>query len=88
MTARTTTRVVLSALAATTAATGFGLYAGTAHAATTTTQTLSYAAVEDTYSSSARPTFNGSAATTLVAGAAGADTSITFLKFHVPTLPA
>ncbi|MET7420605.1 DNRLRE domain-containing protein [Dactylosporangium sp. NPDC005555] len=56
-------------------------FAGSAGAATT--DIVRTGAGEDGYSSSSRPSFNFGASDTLVAGRAGTDTMVTYLKFTV-----
>ncbi|WP_433079863.1 DUF7594 domain-containing protein [Dactylosporangium sp. CA-052675] len=68
---------------------GFGtmIHSGAAAAAETTDVVRSGAA-EDTYSSSARPTYTFGSAPTLVAGRQGGDTMVAFVKFKVGALGA
>ncbi|WP_432978554.1 CBM96 family carbohydrate-binding protein [Dactylosporangium sp. CA-233914] len=63
---------------------GFGttVHSGAAAAAETTDVVRSGAA-EDTYSSSARPTYNFGSSPTVVAGRQGGDTMVAFFKFKV-----
>ncbi|UWZ60120.1 DNRLRE domain-containing protein [Dactylosporangium aurantiacum] len=63
------------------AAAGTVALAGTAGAETT--DIVRTGAGEDGYSSSSRPTYNFGASDTLVAGRAGGDTMVTYLKFTV-----
>ncbi|MEV4514867.1 DNRLRE domain-containing protein [Dactylosporangium sp. NPDC049525] len=69
------------------AALAIGAAAGTVffsgNAGAETTDIVRTAAGEDGYSSSSRPTYNFGASDTLVAGRAGGDTMVTYLKFTV-----
>ncbi|GGM60579.1 DNRLRE domain-containing protein [Dactylosporangium sucinum] len=69
------------------AALAIGAGVGTAvlsgHAGAETTDVVRSGAVEDSYSSSSRPTYNFGSSDTLVAGRQGGDTMVTYLKFTV-----
>src|SRR3954471_1893999 len=74
-------------LAAATVATG--TLATTANAfAATSTDSVRVAAGDDTYASSARPTYTFGKSSSLVAGSNGSDAMDTFLRFTVGSLPA
>jgi hypothetical protein len=77
-------RVLPFALAAL-AATGSLAVTGTAHAADSTVRVT---AGDDTYASSARPTYTFGNSTSLVAGTKNGDRMVGFLKFKVGALPA
>ena len=76
----TRTLMPLAALAIGAAA-GTVFFSGPAGAETT--DIIRTAASEDGYSSSSRPTYNFGASDTLVAGRAGGDTMVSYLKFTV-----
>ncbi|WP_432830299.1 CBM96 family carbohydrate-binding protein [Dactylosporangium sp. CA-092794] len=65
---------------------GFGTTAFSGTAAAATTDVVRSGAADDSYSSSARPSYNFGASDTLVAGRQGTDTMISFLKFNVAGL--
>jgi Glycosyl hydrolase family 26 len=84
---RATARVLLPLLASGLVTAGATVLGGAAQAATTT-ETLTFVATDDAYSSSDRPTLNLGDRTKLVAGAADGDALVTYLKFKVSALPA
>jgi hypothetical protein len=78
---------LLMPLAATAIAVGGPVaFATNAYAATTTTQTLQYAASDDTYRSGTRVNTNFGTSDKLVAGTLSGDNLVTYLKFKVGTL--
>jgi hypothetical protein len=85
---RSPVRAVLSVAAVAMAAAGQFVLGGTAFAATTTTSVVKVAASDDAYVSTARPTYTFGANQSLIAGTAGGDRMLSYLKFTVGALPA
>jgi beta-mannanase len=80
-------RLLLPVLASSAALAGAAALGGSASAATTT-QTLTYGAADDAYTSSSRPTYNTGSAARLVGGRLDGNNMVTYLKFKVDRVPA
>jgi hypothetical protein len=84
---RTARRAVTLAAAGLAAAAGVSMLAVPVLAASTTS-TVRVTASDDSYTSSARPTYTFGSSESIVAGVKGSDRMVSYLKFKVGTLPA